>query len=113
MKAEIKDLKHSILNKDLEAEQYKREKDLELEELQLEIKIEKDRFSTDSEEKIHEIKLLQDEIETLKAQIKNSHVSVKIIKKIKEIMLHKGFLSDREFDMLVERIEKKYLPLQI
>ena len=113
MKTEIKALKHSILNKDLGTEQYKRDKELALEELQLEIKIEKDRFSTDIEEKIIEIKLLKEEIETLKAQIKNSHVSVKIIKKIKEIMMHKGFLSDREFSMLIERIEKKYIPLQI
>ena len=113
VKTEIKNLKHAILNKDLVAEQYKRDKELQLEELQLEIKIEKDRFSTDSEEKIHEIKLLQDEIESFKAKLKNSYVSVKIIKKIKEIMRHKGFLSDREFDMLVERVDKKYLPLQI
>ena len=87
-------------------EQYRRDKELELEELKLEIKIEKDRFSTEMEEKVAKV-------ETFKKQVKKGEIAMKIIKKIREIMLHKGFLSDREFDMLVEKTEKKYLPLQM
>ncbi len=88
IEVEIKNLKFTILNKDLEIE----------------------KLETGFNEKIEEINKLNNKISLLVkiyTQMKNERKYFRIIKRIRRLMLLKGFLSEKEFEQLLEKIEKK------
>ena len=66
-----------------------------------------EKLEDDFEKKISEIESLKKEIERLNDKLNKSVAAPKLVKKIQEIMLHKGFLSDKEFYQLLNEIETK------
>ncbi|TFG27773.1 MAG: hypothetical protein EU532_06715 [Promethearchaeota archaeon] len=48
------------------------------------------------------------EIENLKKELNTSAAAPKLLKQIQELLLHKGFLSDKEFYQMMNKIEEKY-----
>jgi len=91
-------LKHTIISKELEIENLRSDYDSKLEKLEADLR-----------KKLDEINDLNDTIKPLRAQIENSQVSLTIIEKIKDLLEHKGFLSDKEYNGLVEKLK----PLQL
>ncbi len=88
IEAEIKNLKYTILNKDLEIE----------------------KLETGFNEKIEEINKLKKKISLfvkIYTQMKHERKYSRIIKRISRLMLLKGFLSEKEFEQLLGKIEKK------
>lgn len=67
-----------------------------------------EKLEDDFEKRISEIEELKKEIERLNDELNKSVAAPKLIKKIQEIMLHKGFLSDKEFLILMNKIETKF-----
>ncbi|MFX1336971.1 MAG: hypothetical protein ACFFDK_00020 [Promethearchaeota archaeon] len=66
-----------------------------------------EKLEDDFEKRISEIESLKNEIERLNNELNKSVTAPKLIKRIEEIMLHKGFLSDKEFYQLMKKIENK------
>jgi chromosome segregation ATPase len=64
-----------------------------------------EKIEDDFEKRISEIEGLKKEIEKLNDELNKSVAAPKLVKKIQEIMLHKGFLSDKEFYQMINEIE--------
>lgn len=66
-----------------------------------------EKLEDDFEKRITEIEVLKNEIEKLNAELNRSVAAPKLVKKIQDMMLHKGFLSDKEFYHMMNKIEEK------
>ena len=84
-----------------------KDKNLELESTILNRNKVIEKLEDDFEKRLTEIDSLKKEIESFNNKLNKSVVAPKIVKKIEEIMLHKGFLSDKEFYQLMNKIEAK------
>ncbi len=58
-----------------------------------------------SSRNLHETEELVKKIETLERQLKEVESSPKILEKIREKMVHKGFLSDKELEQIIDEFE--------
>ena len=83
------------------------EKNAELERIILNRNKVIEKLEDDFEKRISEIESLKKEVERLKTELNKSVAAPELIKKVQEIMLHKGFLSDKEFFQEMNNIETK------
>jgi chromosome segregation ATPase len=67
----------------------------------------------DFEKRITEIEDLKKEIKDLKDELEKTQIYSKLIKKMQDIMLQKGFISDKEFYQLLHKMEKKYASIDL
>lgn len=109
---EVVDWENIIKEKDDEIE---RQKDL-LEQSKIQIDIDKNdldrtilykdqailKLTSDLKIKINEINAMNDIIKNLEAKMLEISKTTKILKKIKKSMILKGFISDKEFEELIE-----------
>jgi predicted nucleic acid-binding Zn-ribbon protein len=65
------------------------------------------------ERRIREIEQLKKEIERFNKDSTLSEAAPNLIKKIQNILLHKGFISDKEFYQLMNKIEEKYARISL
>ena len=66
-----------------------------------------EKLEDDFEKRLREIEELEEKIEMVNYQLNQSVAAPKLIKKIQNLMLHKGFLSDKEFYQIMNKIEAK------
>ncbi len=72
-----------------------------------------EKLEDDFEKRISEIEQLKKEIERLNKDLNLSTAAPKLIKTIQNILLHKGFISDKEFYQLMNKIEEKYARISL
>ena len=65
------------------------------------------------DKRIREIEQLRKENESLNKDLDLSTAAPNLIKKIQNILLHKGFISDKEFYQIMNKIEEKYAKISI
>ena len=65
------------------------------------------------DKRIREIEQLRKENERLNKDLDLSTAAPNLIKKIQNILLHKGFISDKEFYQIMNKIEEKYAKISI
>ncbi|MFX0188994.1 MAG: hypothetical protein ACFE8A_14810 [Candidatus Hodarchaeota archaeon] len=106
-------LKNIITKKDKEIEKLNAE--IEQKEIQIEIDkndldhtiLQKDKaifkIMTDLEKKVIQINALKDRIHELEAKSLENQISPIFIKKIKEVMAYKGFITDKELEEIIEK----------
>ncbi|MFX0069496.1 MAG: hypothetical protein ACFFAO_00180 [Candidatus Hermodarchaeota archaeon] len=66
-----------------------------------------DKLEDGFEKRITEIEQLKEENEILNDHLKKSIIAPKLINKLQSIMLHKGFVGDKEFNQLISKLDRK------
>ena len=70
-----------------------------------------EKLEDDFEKRITQIEELKKVNEILNDQLEKSIAAPKLIKKLQNIMLYKGFVADREFNDIMNKLVKKYHPI--
>ena len=93
-------LKNEIQQRDVEIEELKKELETTATDKYQEIESLKD----ERDSQLKEIEALNLKIESLEETIAGAKGAPQLLEEIKNIMGHKGFLSDKEFDDLLEQL---------
>ncbi|MFW9872895.1 MAG: hypothetical protein ACFFG0_07320 [Candidatus Thorarchaeota archaeon] len=94
-------IKDELQQRKNEIEDLKKELQTTISEKYIEIETLKDERDT----QVKEINALKQKIENIEETMHKAKGVPQLIEEIKEIMTHKGFLSDKEFDDLIEKLE--------
>ncbi|MFX1409849.1 MAG: hypothetical protein ACFFA6_05830 [Promethearchaeota archaeon] len=97
---EKKELKSELEQKNNELEGLKKDLQKSISDKYVEVETLKD----EKDKKVIEIEELNNKIKTLEETISEAKGAPQLMEEIKEIMMHKGFLSDKEFEDLLERL---------
>ena len=77
----------------------------ELQKLNSDKYIEIETLQNEKDAHATEITALKQKIETLEESIAEAKGAPQLLEEVKDIMAHKGFLSDREFDDLISKLD--------
>ncbi|MHA1985608.1 MAG: hypothetical protein ACW98D_03115 [Promethearchaeota archaeon] len=103
LEKEKADLKEDLQQKENEIEDLKKE----LQTINSDKYIEIESLKNQNEAKATEIASLTQKLESLEDTISEAKGAPQLMEEVKDIMAHKGFLSDREFDDLLRKLEIK------
>ena len=66
--------------------------------------VEVESLKDERDAKLNKVKALNEKIKALEQTIADAKGAPKLIDEIKDILMHKGFLSDKEFEDLLEKL---------
>lgn len=99
LEIEKNDLRAELEQKSNETESLKKDLQKSISDKYVEVESLKD----EKESKVKEVDALNDKIKLLEETISEAKGAPQLMDEIKDIMMHKGFLSDKEYEDLLER----------